>query len=99
MQSMHACESLWKERELHIFKLLYEIVSIALSTDEAENIATCSCAQVLYLKQQFGDFKLIYNYILIKCNNINAVNLSENPILHSSTKYIEIRYQFMRYHV
>ena len=74
--------------------------SVALSTAEAEYVAGGSCcAQVLYMKQQLEDFKLMYNHIPIKCDNTSAINLSKNPIQHSRTKHIEIRYHFLRDHV
>ncbi|XP_042983258.1 uncharacterized protein LOC122312662, partial [Carya illinoinensis] len=74
--------------------------SVALSTAEAEYVAAgCCCAQVLYMKQQLEDFKLMYNHIPIKCDNTSAINLSKNPIQHSRTKHIEIRYHFLRDHV
>ncbi|XP_042983356.1 uncharacterized protein LOC122312767, partial [Carya illinoinensis] len=74
--------------------------SVALSTAEAEYVAAGSCcAQALYMKQQLEDFKLMYNHIPIKCDNTSAINLSKNPIQHSRTKHIEIRYHFLRDHV
>ena len=30
------------------------------------------------------------------CDNINAINLSKNPVQHSKSKHIEIRYHFIR---
>ena len=51
------------------------------------------------MKQQLEDFKLMYNHIPIKCDNTSAINLSKNPIQHSRTKHIEIRYHFLRDHV
>ena len=51
------------------------------------------------MKQQLEDFKLMYNHIPIKCDNTSAINLSKNPIQHSRTNHIEIRYHFLRNHV
>ena len=74
--------------------------SVALSTAEAEYIATGSCcAQVLWMKQQLSDFGLNFENIPIKCDNTSAINLSKNPIMHSRTKHIEIRHHFIRDHV
>jgi effector-binding domain-containing protein len=74
--------------------------SIALSTAEAEYIAASSCcAQVLYMKQQLEDFNLNFDHIPIRCDNTSAINISKNPILHSRTKYIEIRHHFIHDHV
>ncbi|XP_059635284.1 uncharacterized protein LOC132277441, partial [Cornus florida] len=74
--------------------------SIALSTAEAEYIAAGSCcAQTLYIKQQLEDFGLYFDHIPIMCDNTSAICISKNPIQHSRTKHIEIRYHFLRDHV
>ena len=46
--------------------------------------------------------KLLYNYEILQdtmcvfCDNISAINLSKNPIQHSKSKHIEIRYHFIQ---
>jgi hypothetical protein len=73
---------------------------VALSTAEAEYVAAGSCcAQSLYIKQQLEDFKILFDHIPIRCDNTSAISLSKNPIQHSRTKHIEIRYHFIRDHV
>lgn len=32
----------------------------------------------------------------IKCDNTSAINISKNPVNHSMTKHIDIRYHFLR---
>ena len=66
----------------------------------AEYIAVGSCcAQLLWIKQQLEDYSITCNNISIRCDNTSAINLIKNPILHSRTKYIEVRYHFIRDHV
>jgi hypothetical protein len=73
---------------------------VALSTAEAEYVAAGSCcAKSLYIKQQLEDFKILFYHIPIRCDNTSAISLSKNPIQHSRTKHIEIRYDFIRDHV
>ena len=31
-----------------------------------------------------------------KCDNTSAINISKNPIMHSKTKHIPIKYHFLR---
>jgi len=74
--------------------------SVALSIAEAEYISAGSCcAQILWMKQQLFDYGLILDHIHIRCDNMSAINLSKNPILHFRTKHIEIRHHFLRDHV
>ena len=74
--------------------------SVALSTSEAEYIAAGSCcAQILWMKHQLEDYGISFEHVPIMCDNTSAINLSRNPIQHSRTKHIEIRYHFIRDHV
>jgi hypothetical protein len=72
--------------------------SISLSTTEVEYIAfaTC-CTQVLWMIQTLADLEVKYTApIPIHCDNTSAINLSKNPVLHSKTKHIPIKYHFLR---
>ena len=42
------------------------------------------------------DYNLLYDHIPLLCDNMSAINLTKNPIQHSKTKHIEIRYHFIR---
>ena len=71
--------------------------SIALSTIEAEYIATAACcSQLLWLKQKLEDFQIKLPTIEIKCDNTSAINVSKNPVHHSRTKHIDVRHHFLR---
>ena len=48
---------------------------------------------------QLEDYNLKQSKICIKCDNTSIINLSKNPIQHSRSKHIEIRYHFIREHV
>ena len=73
---------------------------VSLSTIEAKYIIVGSCcAQSLWMKQQLEDFGVILDHIPLKCDNISAINVSKNPIMHSRTKHIEIKHHFLRYHI
>lgn len=74
--------------------------SVALNTTEAEYIVVGSCcAQILWFKKQILDYGVNLGSISLKCNNISAINISKNPIMHSRTKHIDIRHHFLRDHV
>ena len=73
---------------------------MALSTIKVEYITGESyCTQILWIKQQLIDFDIELKNISIKCDNTSAINLTKNSIQHSRSKYIEIRYHFIREHV
>jgi hypothetical protein len=72
--------------------------SISLSTTEAEYIvaATC-CTQVLWMIQTLADLEVKYTApIPIHCDNTSAISVSKNPVFHSKTKHIPIKYHFLR---
>jgi hypothetical protein len=71
--------------------------SISLSTIEAEYIAaTTCCTQVLWMKQTLIDIQVEYDEpIPIYCDNTSAISISKNPVMHSKTKHIPIKYHFL----
>ncbi|KAK6149097.1 hypothetical protein DH2020_016622 [Rehmannia glutinosa] len=74
--------------------------SIATSTTEAEYIVAGSCcAQVLWMRQQLRDYDVEEKEIPIMCDNRSAIAITQNPVLHSRTKHIDVRYHFIRDHV
>ena len=48
---------------------------------------------------QLEDYGIKQSKISIKCDNTSAINLSRNLIQHSRSKYIKIRYHFIKKHV
>ena len=73
---------------------------VSTSTVEAEYIAAGSCcAQILWMKNQLIDYGLKVNKIPIFCDNTSAIDITKNPIQHSRTKHIDIKYHFIREHV
>jgi hypothetical protein len=71
--------------------------SVSLSTTEAEYIAaTTCCTEVLWMKQTLTDIHVEYDEpIPIYCDNTSAINISKNPVIHSKTKHIPIKYHFL----
>ncbi|XP_052622548.1 secreted RxLR effector protein 161-like [Lactuca sativa] len=73
---------------------------IALSTAEAEYIVAASyTSQVLWMKSQLLDYGYRFQGIPIYCDSQSAIAISHNPIQHSMTKHIDIRYHFIKDHV
>jgi len=53
----------------------------------------------LWMQTQLTDFGLQYKKIPIYCDSKSAIAISENPVQHSKTKHIDIRYHFLKDHV
>ncbi|GJU40062.1 retrovirus-related pol polyprotein from transposon TNT 1-94 [Tanacetum coccineum] len=81
-----------KESHLVAIKRIFSFV--AMSSAEAEYVGCC--AQVLWIKSQLADYDVLYDKVPIFCDNTSAIAISNNPMLHSRTKHIDIRYYFIR---
>ncbi|GJS48363.1 hypothetical protein Tco_0598484 [Tanacetum coccineum] len=67
---------------------------------EAEYVVAAGCcANILWMKSQFTDYDIIYEKVPIFCDNTSAIAISNNPVLHSRTKHIDIRYHFINIHI
>ncbi|KAI3669613.1 hypothetical protein L6452_40903 [Arctium lappa] len=74
--------------------------SVSTSTSEVEYVAAGSCcAQILWMKNQLQDYDQFYSRVPILCDNSSAIAIANNPVLHSRSKHIDIRYHFIRDHI
>ncbi|WVZ75854.1 LOW QUALITY PROTEIN: hypothetical protein U9M48_023878 [Paspalum notatum var. saurae] len=73
--------------------------SVSLSTIEAEYIAAASCcSQLLWMKSTLSDFGLRFGKIPLLVDSTSAISVAKNPVLHSRTTHIDVRFHFMRDH-
>ncbi|GKD98548.1 retrovirus-related pol polyprotein from transposon TNT 1-94 [Tanacetum coccineum] len=71
-----------------------------LSTAEAEYVSlSACCAKVLWMRTQLMDYGFHFNKISIYCDSKSAIAISCNPVQHSRTKHISVRYHFIKEHV
>jgi hypothetical protein len=71
--------------------------SVAQSTTEAEYVAAASCcSQVLWITYTLSDFGEECSHVPLMCDSTSAISVAKNPVLHSRTKHIEVRYHFLR---
>ena len=69
----------------------------SLSTTKAEYIAAGSCcSQLLWMKKFLSDYGISQDTLVVYCDNSSAIDISKNPVQHSKTKHIEIRYHFIK---
>ncbi|KAJ9561586.1 hypothetical protein OSB04_006746 [Centaurea solstitialis] len=70
---------------------------VSTSTAESEYVAVASCcSQVLWMQTQLRDYGFVYKKIPIYCDSKSAIAISANPVQHSKTKHIDIRYHFLK---
>jgi hypothetical protein len=73
--------------------------SVALSTAEAEYIAAGHCCvQLLWMRQTLRDYGYKLTKVPLLCDNESAIRMADNPVEHSRTKHIAIRYHFLKDH-
>nr|GFA30885.1 retrovirus-related Pol polyprotein from transposon TNT 1-94 [Tanacetum cinerariifolium] len=72
----------------------------ALSTAKVEYVSlSACCAQVLWMRTQLTDYGFHFNKILIYYDLKSAIAISCNPVQHSRTRHITVRYHFIKEHV
>nr|GFA10330.1 copia protein [Tanacetum cinerariifolium] len=72
----------------------------ALSTMEAKYVSlSVCCAQILWMRTQLTDYGFNFTKIPIYCDSKSAIAICCNPVQHSRTKHIAVRYHFIKEHV
>nr|GEX61085.1 retrovirus-related Pol polyprotein from transposon TNT 1-94 [Tanacetum cinerariifolium] len=75
-------------------------MDIKSTSAEAEYVAAIGCcASILWMKSQLSEYDIHYKMVPIFCENTSAIAISNNLVLHSRTKHIDIRYHFIRDHI
>ncbi|KAJ9547263.1 LOW QUALITY PROTEIN: hypothetical protein OSB04_019806 [Centaurea solstitialis] len=73
---------------------------VSVSTAEAKYVAAASCcSQIIWMRTQLRDYGFKFDKILIYCDSKSAIAISCNPVQHTKTKHIDIRYHFIKDHV
>nr|GEV78164.1 copia protein [Tanacetum cinerariifolium] len=54
------------------------------------------CAQVLWMRTQLTDYGFFYDKVPIYCDSKSAIVISCNPVQHTRTKLIDVRYHFIK---
>ncbi|WVZ80785.1 hypothetical protein U9M48_028236 [Paspalum notatum var. saurae] len=55
-------------------------------------------ASLLWMKATLSDFGLRFGKISFLVNSTSAISVAKNPVLHSRTKHIDVRFHFLRDH-
>ncbi|GKB50670.1 retrovirus-related pol polyprotein from transposon TNT 1-94 [Tanacetum coccineum] len=75
-----------------------ECTSVPLAEAMYVSLSAC-CAQVLWLRTHLTDYGFHFDKIPMYCDSKAAIAISCNPVQHSRTKHIDVRYHFIKEHV
>nr|GEV00670.1 copia protein [Tanacetum cinerariifolium] len=69
----------------------------SMSSVEAECVSlSACCGQVLWMRTQLPDYGFHFDKIPMYCDSKAAIAISCNPVQHSRTKHIDLRYHFIK---
>nr|GEZ05413.1 ribonuclease H-like domain-containing protein [Tanacetum cinerariifolium] len=72
-----------------------ECTLMSLAEAEYVSLSAC-CAQVLWLRTQLTNYGFYFDKIPMYCDSKAAIAISCNPVQHSRTKHIDVRYHFIK---
>nr|GFA36334.1 copia protein [Tanacetum cinerariifolium] len=69
----------------------------SMSSAEAKYVSlSACCAQVLWMRTQLKNYGFYFDKIPMYCDSKAAIAISCNPVQHSRTKHIDVRYHFIK---
>nr|GEU85805.1 hypothetical protein [Tanacetum cinerariifolium] len=72
-----------------------DCTSMSFAESEYVSLFAC-CAQFLWMRTQLTDYGFYFDKIPIYCDSKAAIAISCNPVQHSRTKHIDVRYHFIK---
>nr|GFB15650.1 copia protein [Tanacetum cinerariifolium] len=72
-----------------------DCTSMSSAKDEYVSLSAC-CAQVLWMRTQLTDYGFHFDKMPMYCDSKAAIAISCNPVQHSRTKHIDVRYHFIK---
>nr|GFA48471.1 retrovirus-related Pol polyprotein from transposon TNT 1-94 [Tanacetum cinerariifolium]GFA51358.1 retrovirus-related Pol polyprotein from transposon TNT 1-94 [Tanacetum cinerariifolium] len=68
-----------------------------MSSTKAEYVSLSAyCTHVLWMRTQLTDYGFHFDKIPMYCDSKAAIAISCNPVQHSRTKHIDVRYHFIK---
>nr|GEY38737.1 hypothetical protein [Tanacetum cinerariifolium] len=93
---------LWYSKDFGFDLIAYSDANHAgchLDRKKSEYVAVSSCcAQVLWMRTQLTDYGFFYDKVPIYCDSKSAIAISCNPVQHTRTNHIDVRYHFIKDH-
>nr|GEX30985.1 Gag-Pol polyprotein [Tanacetum cinerariifolium] len=72
-----------------------DCTSMSFAEAEYVSLSAC-CAQVLWMRTQLINYGFNFDKIPMYCDSKAAIAISCNPVQHSRTKHIDVRYHFIK---
>nr|GEZ57403.1 hypothetical protein [Tanacetum cinerariifolium] len=72
-----------------------DCTSMSSAKDKYVSLSVCY-AQVLWMRTQLTDYGFHFDKIPMYCDSKAAIAISCNPVQHSRTKHIDVRYHFIK---
>ncbi|MCO5610375.1 hypothetical protein L7F22_064611 [Adiantum nelumboides] len=70
---------------------------VTQSTTEAEYVATSeACKEAIWLGRLVKDLGIKEEIPMLHCDSQSAIQLARNPVYHSKTKHVDVKYHFIR---
>ncbi|MCO5566392.1 hypothetical protein L7F22_020069 [Adiantum nelumboides] len=71
--------------------------SVTQSTTEAEYVAASeACKEAIWLGRLVTDLGIKEHVPMLHCDSQSAIQLARNPVYHSKTKHVDVKYHFIR---
>nr|GEZ45587.1 retrovirus-related Pol polyprotein from transposon TNT 1-94 [Tanacetum cinerariifolium] len=110
IEAIHLCLAYAAHIDFSVFQMyvetsflngiLKEEVYVGQPLAESEYVAVSGCcAQVLWMRTQLTDYGFFYDKVPIYCDLKSAIAISCNPVQHTRTKHIDVRYHLIKDHV
>ncbi|GJR30591.1 retrovirus-related pol polyprotein from transposon TNT 1-94 [Tanacetum coccineum] len=90
---------LWYPKDSGFELIAYSDADHAGCKDDCKSTSGGLQFLVIWMRTQLLDYGFKYNWILMYCDSKSAIAISCNPVQHSKTKHIDIRYHFIKEHV
>nr|GEZ65067.1 retrovirus-related Pol polyprotein from transposon TNT 1-94 [Tanacetum cinerariifolium] len=75
-----------------------DCTSMSFAEAEYVSLSAC-CAQVLWMRTYLIDYGFHFDKIPMYCDSKATIAISCNPVQHSCTKHIDVRYHFIKENV
>ncbi|MCO5583423.1 hypothetical protein L7F22_037334 [Adiantum nelumboides] len=70
---------------------------VTQSTTEAEYVAASeACKEAIWLGRLVIDLGIKEEKPMLHCDSQSAIQLAHNPVYHSKTKHVDVKYHFIR---